>query len=49
MYMYAHVPCSYEGCLKEANRLGVKKGLSVGVSLGMVFFLIFLVDAAAFW
>ena len=27
----------------------MKKGLSVGVSLGMVFFLIFLVDAAAFW
>ena len=44
-----HFLCSYEGCLKEANRLGVKKGLSVGVSLGMVFFLIFLVDAAAFW
>ena len=44
-----HVPCSYDGCLKEANRLGVKKGLSVGVSLGMVFFIIFLVDAAAFW
>ena len=47
--LYVNVPCSYEGCLKEANRLGVKKGLSVGVSLGMVFFLIFLVDAAAFW
>ena len=41
--------CSYEGRLKEANRLGVKKGLSVGVSLGTVYLLIFLVESAAFW
>ena len=40
---------SYDEKLKEANKLGVKKGLSVGVSLGMVYFLIFLVDSAAFW
>ena len=39
----------YDDKLKHARRLGLKKGLSVGVSLGFVFFLFFLVESAAFW
>ena len=41
--------CSYDGKLNEAKLLGAKKGLSVGTALFFTFFLLFAVDAAAFW
>ncbi len=39
----------YDDKLKQARRLGLKKGVSVGVSFGSVFFLFFVVESAAFW
>ncbi len=39
----------YDVNLKQARRLGLKKGVSVGVSFGFVFFLFFVVESAAFW
>ena len=55
LLLYTHVhtilthTCRYDGKLKEAKRLGAKKGISVGTALSFTFFLIFLVDAVAFW
>ena len=45
----ASVPNRYNDKLKEARELGGKKGAFVGISFGFLFFLLFIVDAAAFW
>jgi len=39
----------YDDNLKEARALGAKKGVAVGFSLFLIFFLIFLVDTVGFW
>ena len=41
--------CRYDNKLKEARALGVKKALTVGSGLALIFFLIFFVNAAGFW
>ena len=35
--------------MKEAKKLGVKKGVGVGVSLGAVIFVLFCIYGAVFW
>ena len=42
-------PPRYDKKLKEARHVGTKKGISVGVALGSIFFILFLVYAVAFW
>ena len=42
-------PLRYDSKLKEARLLGAKKGFTLGISLFVIFFLLFLVNAAAFW
>jgi hypothetical protein len=39
----------YNEHLKEARKIGAKKGISTGFSIGFVFFLFFSIDAVAFW
>ena len=39
----------YDDKLKKARKLGAKKGLTVGVSMGFVYFLIFSIYAIGFW
>ncbi|XP_065843600.1 ATP-dependent translocase ABCB1-like [Oscarella lobularis] len=39
----------YEACLDDARRLGRKKGVSSGVAVGCVYFVLFSMFALAFW
>ena len=39
----------YDAKLKEAKKIGAKKGMGVGVALGSIFFLIFAIYGAGFW
>ena len=39
----------YNECLKKARKIGAKKGIGGGFSIGFVFFLFFSLDAVAFW
>ena len=41
--------CRYDENLKEAKKLGVKKGLGVGASLGATVFSLFSIYGAVFW
>ena len=41
--------CRYEKKLGDAHTLGLKKGMSVGVSTGAIYFVFFVCYAAAFW
>ena len=40
---------SYDGLLAAAKRFGVKKGIALGVSLALVYFIVFLTYSASFW
>ena len=47
-----HVPCHthrYDSLLERARKLGGRKGASVGISLGIVYFLIFFFYSLSFW
>ena len=39
----------YDEKLKEAKKIGAKKGMGVGVALGSIFFCIFAIYGAGFW
>ena len=41
--------CRYDEKLKEAKKLGAKKGLGVGASLGAMIFSLFSIYGAVFW
>ena len=41
--------CRYDEKLKEARKLGAKKGLGVGASLGSVIFTLFAIYGCVFW
>ena len=41
--------CRYNGHLKDAKKLGVKKGASTGLGIAMTSFFIFFVHAVGFW
>lgn len=47
-YMYIYT-CRYNQRLKEAGRIGVKKGLGNGAVLATIFFLIYSLYAVVFW
>ena len=42
-------PHSYNAKLKEAQTTNTLKGLTVGVNFGVIYFLIFVCYAVAFW
>ena len=41
--------CRYNVHLKDAKKLGVKKGASTGLGIGLTSFFIFFVHAVGFW
>ena len=41
--------CRYKKQLAQARRLGVLKGVSVGISLGLTYFVIFASYGFSFW
>ena len=47
--LFNFISHSYNEKLNEANKLGVKKGFTVGLSFGSIFFIIFIMYGCAFW
>ena len=47
-FLYIHVP-RYNSKLREARVTNTLKGLAVGVNFGVIYFLIFVCYAIAFW
>lgn len=41
--------CRYNNEIKAGRKVGIKKGLLLGVSTGYLFFILFLSYAVAFW
>ena len=40
---------SYDGLLAAAKSFGVKKGVAFGISLALVYFIVFLTYSTSFW
>ena len=41
--------CRYNAHLKDAKKLGISKGISTGIGVGLTSFFIFFVHAVGFW
>ena len=46
--MYNYI-CRYNEHLKDAKKVGIKKGTSAGLGIGMTSFFIYFVHAVGFW
>ena len=47
--MYTVYVCRYNAHLKDAKKIGVKKGASTGLAIATTSFILFFVHAVGFW